>query len=70
MGLIKGCLIMIAICLYTMFVIDIIKIYKVLNNSIGKKVEDIMPQFNKFINKDMIYMIFASLISFIVVVFL
>ena len=70
MGLIKGCLIMIAICLYIMLAVDISKIYKVLNNSIGKKVEDIIPQFNKFINKDIIYIILASVISFIVIVFL
>lgn len=70
MGLIKGCLIMIAICLYIMLAIDIIKIYKVLNNSIGKKVDNIIPQFNKFISKNIIYIILASVVSFIVVVFL
>ena len=70
MELIKGCLIMIAICLYIMLAIDIIKIYKVLNNSIGKKADDIIPQFNKFINKDLIYIILVSVISFIAIVFL
>ena len=70
MELVKGCLIIIAICLYIMLAIDIIKIYKVLNNSIGKKVDDIIPQFNKFINKNIIYIILASAISFVVIVFL
>ena len=70
MELLKGCLIIIAICLYIMLAIDIIKIYKVLNNSIGKKVDDIIPQFNKFINKNIIYIILLSAISFVVIVFL
>lgn len=66
MELIRLCLIMIDICLYAMILIDIIKINKTLKNSIGKKVEDIMPEFDKFMNKDMIHIILASVITFIV----
>ena len=66
MELIRLCLIMIAICLYAMILIDIIKINKTLKNSVGKKVEDIMPEFDKFMNKDMIHIILASVITFIV----
>ncbi|MCC3669374.1 MULTISPECIES: hypothetical protein [Terrisporobacter] len=66
MELIRVCLIMIAICLYAMFLIDIIKINKTLKNSIGEKVEDIIPEFDKFMNKDMVCIILASVITFIV----
>jgi len=57
---------MIAICLYAMLLIDIIKINKTLKNSIGEKVEDIIPEFDKFMNKDMVCIILASVITFIV----
>lgn len=66
MELIRVCLIMIAICLYAMLLIDIIKINKTLKNSIGEKVEDIIPEFDKFMNKDMVCIILASVITFIV----
>lgn len=66
MELIRVCLIMIAICLYAMFLIDIIKINKTLKNSIGEKVEDIIPEFDKFMNKDMVCIILESVITFIV----
>ena len=66
MELIRVCLIMITICLYSMFLIDIIKINKTLKNSIGKKVEDVMSEFDKFMNKDMVYIILAPVITFIV----
>ena len=70
MGLIKVCLIIIAICLYVMSLINIIKIKKVLNDNIGSKIEEIIPQLDKIMNKDKIYIILASIISFIVIVFL
>lgn len=57
---------MIAICLYAMLLIDIIKINKTLKNSIGEKVEDIIPEFDKFMNKDMVCIILESVITFIV----
>ncbi|MCR1822933.1 hypothetical protein [Terrisporobacter muris] len=66
MELIRVCLIMIAICLYAMLLIDIIKINKTLKNSIGEKVEDIIPEFDKFMNKDMVCIILESVITFIV----
>lgn len=66
MELIRVCLIMIAICLYAILLIDIIKINKTLKNSIGEKVEDIIPEFDKFMNKDMVCIILASVITFIV----
>ena len=70
MGLAKAFLIIVAICLYAISLIDMIKIKKVLDNCIGKKVEDVMPEYNKFMNKVMIYIILASVISFIVIVLL
>ena len=47
MKLIKVCLIIIAICLYAISVINIIKIKKVLDDNIGNKIEDVIPQLDK-----------------------
>lgn len=68
MKLIKAILTVIALCLYTQSIIDMIKIRKVLNDDLGKKVEDLIPQIDKFINRDKINIVLASIISFILII--
>lgn len=70
MGLVKVCLIMIALCLYSILIINLIKTRRLFSNSIGKKVEDIIPQLDEFMKKDRLYLVLASVISFIVIIFL
>lgn len=69
MKLTKVILTVIALCLYAQSIIDMIKIRKVLNDGLGKKVEDLIPQINKFINRDKRNIVIASIISFILIIF-